>query len=425
MSLSINSSGVNHARQLVKSKEIESAKTWNLSRKERKALKPSMFLAKDDDTGELKFPFGKENKVYRSGLIAAKRRAVQYGYSNIVEEVDGLLKSWPEDQKDLFLYGVVGQEIQAKNVIDEAKALKDFSLRVNSPGGSVMEGYAIYNYFTGKGIRPKVYVDGFCGSIATVIACCGEVVMPENAIYMIHNPSSFVWGEKKDMLKEADVLAKIEEGIVSIYRHKSGLSEDKIKEMMDDETWLSAKEAKALGFCDEVSSPVDATMKFDLEKYFSKVPENLKRRHNVVKDFLMKKAKAIGLDVEDTIDEQALMAKITEHYEVRVASLEVAAAVTSLEARVGKDFAVMLGKISGKVETETFDALVKKIEDLQKLVDDAGERKSEKSDFDPETPTDEIIMKKAAEIEKELGVSSGDALVELAKREPELMANWV
>jgi hypothetical protein len=166
-------------------------------------------------------------------------------------------------------------------------------------------------------------------------------------------------------------------------------------------------------------------MEFDLEKYFSKVPENLKRRHNVVKDFLMKKAKAIGLAVEDTIDEQALMAKITDHYEVRVASLEVAAAVTSLESRVGKDFAVMLGKISGKVETETFDALVKKIEDLQKLIDDAGEQKSEKSDFDPETPTDEIIMKKAAEIEKELGVSSGDALVELAKREPELMANWV
>ena len=154
MSLSINSSGVNHARQLIKTKKIESAKTWNLSGKERKALKPSMFLAKDDDTGELKFPFGKENKVYRSGLIAAKRRAAQYGHSNVIEVVDErMFLVHSNEFKDLMInpdIDTLNSKYHEQLIIFIRQLLKLENYKIEIIGHTDNKGSDKYNHKLGK-----------------------------------------------------------------------------------------------------------------------------------------------------------------------------------------------------------------------------------------------------------------------------------
>jgi len=421
----INRQGVNNAKRLIRQGKVNKKSPWSLSYRERKRLLPNMFLAKDSESGELKYPFGKGGKVYRSALIAAKQRAGQQKDQRVLNQADRLLKlvdgKSNDFSDDYFLYGTFGADIKAKNVIDEIKDLGEFNLRINSPGGSVMEGYAIYNYVKSKGIKPKVYVDSFCGSIATVVACCGEVIMPENTMFMIHNPSSFAMGEKKDFLKEVEVLEKLTEGIIGIYADKTGLDRDKIEEMMDDETWLTAKEAKELGFCDVIADKVDIRMDFDLDRYFNKVPNKLKRRNNVDK-FLLKKAEALGVDVKDK-DESVVMAEVVKAYENKVRSLEVATTISELENRVGSDFAIMLGKVAGSIEEETFEAIVAKIENLQKIVDEIGEKQSDGGDVG-DVVGDDVVMKKVKEIAEKEGLSEASAIVELAKREPELMAKW-
>jgi ATP-dependent Clp endopeptidase proteolytic subunit ClpP len=158
--------------------------------------------------------------------------------------------------------------VNARGFVKELKALGDVSaldIHINSPGGDVFEGAAIYNILKQHKAEKRVFIDGLAASMASVVAMAGDTItMPENAMMMIHNPSTSAYGESKDMKKTAEMLDKIRDTLVSAYAAKTGLEDSKIVAIMDAETWLSAGEAIELGFADETTEAVKIAAAFDL-----------------------------------------------------------------------------------------------------------------------------------------------------------------
>ena len=168
--------------------------------------------------------------------------------------------------------------VSAREFLVELKALEDvdhLTVRINSPGGSVFDGLAIYNALRRHRARVTVFVEGIAASIASVIVCAGdEVVMPENAMLMLHEPSAVVAGTAEDLLSMAAALEKMRGSLVAAYRAKTGLAQERIEELMSRETWLSASEALELGFTDRIEQAVEMAACFDLSG-FRNAPEAL------------------------------------------------------------------------------------------------------------------------------------------------------
>lgn len=132
-------------------------------------------------------------------------------------------------------------------------------LRINSPGGSVVEGTAIYNALRRHKGGLTVHIDALAASMASVIAMAGApVYIADNALLMIHNPWTVSMGDSDQLRREADLLDKLKDSLRNAYVRKTGMEADRIAEMMDQETWLDAVEAVALGFADAIEEGVAA-----------------------------------------------------------------------------------------------------------------------------------------------------------------------
>lgn len=167
-----------------------------------------------------------------------------------------------ETEAELTVYGDIGEwlDVDSRKFTRELKQItaKQISVRINSGGGSVFTAQAILSSLRRHKAEIIVYIDGIAASAASVIAMAGDlIVMPSNAMMMIHNPSIGAWGESKDMRKTADILDKVRDTIVAAYKEKTGLEESKIVDLMNEETWLTANEAVELGFADEVENYQD------------------------------------------------------------------------------------------------------------------------------------------------------------------------
>jgi ATP-dependent Clp protease, protease subunit len=179
---------------------------------------------------------------------------------------------------EIVIYDEIGAfGIPAKAFLDELKALEpvpELTIRINSPGGSVFDGVAIYNALKRHEAAITVWIDGIAASIASMIAMAGdEIVMPENAMLMIHDPSGLVMGTAADMRATAEALDKMKAGMVAAYRDKSGRDDAEIEALMAAETWLSAQEALELGLADRVEEPVRMAGHFDLSRFRNTPPQ--------------------------------------------------------------------------------------------------------------------------------------------------------
>lgn len=193
---------------------------------------------------------------------------------------------------EILIYEQIGKDwygdgIGAKSFLEDLKALgnpPEINVRINSPGGSVFDGQAIYNALKRHTAKINVFIDGVAASIASVIAMAGDVVkMPENALMMIHDPSTGVYGTAEDMKKVLSALEKAKDTLVSAYNDKTKLDKDYLSELMTNETWMTATEAKKWGFIDEIDSPVEIAAHFDLSQ-FKNLPESFKAlMENVLK----------------------------------------------------------------------------------------------------------------------------------------------
>jgi ATP-dependent protease ClpP protease subunit len=132
-------------------------------------------------------------------------------------------------------------------------------LRINSPGGSVVEGTAIYNALRRHKGGLTVHIDALAASMASVIAMAGApVYIADNALLMIHNPWTVSMGDSDQLRREAALLDKLKDSLRNAYVRKTGMEADRIAQMMDEETWLDAVEAVALGFADAIEEGVAA-----------------------------------------------------------------------------------------------------------------------------------------------------------------------
>lgn len=169
------------------------------------------------------------------------------------------------DSQNFWTGEVIRSETSAKALRDalaEYPDAKEIAIYINSAGGSVTEGTAIYNQLKRHSAHKTVYVDGFACSIASVIAMAGDtVVMPRNALMMIHNMSMGVFGNAAELRKAADNLDTINQAGMAAYLQKAGekLDAGKLKEMYDAETWLTAAQCMELGLADQYAEK-DADM---------------------------------------------------------------------------------------------------------------------------------------------------------------------
>lgn len=178
---------------------------------------------------------------------------------------------------EIWLYDVVGEGffggMSAKQFADELKGLGSvdtINLRINSPGGSVFDGVAIYNQLKRHPANIVVDIDGLAASIASVIAMAGdEIRMADNAMMMIHDPSGFSMGDSSEMRKTADLLDQIKNTIVDTYGKRSKSSVKDIANWMEAETWFSAEDAVVKGFADKTTTEqnISACYDFDLSKF--------------------------------------------------------------------------------------------------------------------------------------------------------------
>lgn len=140
------------------------------------------------------------------------------------------------------------------------------TLNINSPGGSVFDALAIFNALKQSGKDITVYVMGIAASAASYIAMVGnKIVMPDNTFMMVHNPLNAIYGNAADMREMADVLDKIGNSLVSTYVARTGLDDAKVRELLANESYLTAAECLELGFADEVAPAVEVTASFERE----------------------------------------------------------------------------------------------------------------------------------------------------------------
>lgn len=162
---------------------------------------------------------------------------------------------------EIDVYDVVGDgwfygSVSARSVRNTLKAQKNaklIKLRINSEGGDVFDGFAIYNLLNEHPARVEVDIDALAASVASIIAMAAdEVRIASNAWLMIHNAWGAARGEAEDLRRWGDVLEKMSGQAAEIYAARSGLSLDEIRELMDAETWMTAEEALKRGFVDKV-----------------------------------------------------------------------------------------------------------------------------------------------------------------------------
>ncbi|WP_230041932.1 ClpP-like prohead protease/major capsid protein fusion protein [Escherichia coli] len=188
-----------------------------------------------------------------------------------------------QSDADIYIYDEIGfWGVTAKQFISDLNALGDIThinLHINSPGGDVFEGIAIFNALKTHGASITVYVDGVAASMASVIAMVGNpVIMPENTFMMIHKPFGFTGGDAEDMRTYADLLDKVEAVLLPAYAQKTGKTTDEIAAMLADETWMSGAECLAHGFSDQVTPAVKAMACIQSKRTeeFKKMPESIR-----------------------------------------------------------------------------------------------------------------------------------------------------
>lgn len=173
------------------------------------------------------------------------------------------IKNQTYSSADLFFYGDIVSETwqsewyeddmapgDVKKFLDQLDGTENINIHINSGGGSVFGGIAIYNMLRRNNAHKTVYVDGLAASIASVIMMAGdEIVMPKNATVMIHKPSAsyfFTTKNADDLRKDAESLDTCQEAIMQTYMTKAKVDKEEIEQKVNDETWLTGEEAAEL-----------------------------------------------------------------------------------------------------------------------------------------------------------------------------------
>jgi len=187
-----------------------------------------------------------------------------------------------EKTAEIYIYDEIGAGffggVSAKQFVDDLNKIgkvDTINLYLNSPGGDVFDGVAIYNALKRNKAQIDVHIDGLAASITSVIAMVGNsITIAENGMIMIHDPWTFAIGNSVEMRKQADVLDQVGGTLVNTYTARTGIDAEEVKALMGAETWLDADQAVAKGFADKKSPSVKMAAHFDLSR-FRNVPRDV------------------------------------------------------------------------------------------------------------------------------------------------------
>ena len=183
------------------------------------------------------------------------------------------IKAKADDTAEITIFDEIGiWGVTAKSFIADLKAIsaKTITLSVNSPGGSVFDGFAIYNALKNareNGVTINARIMGIAASAASfIVMAANSIEMPENSMMMVHYASGLAWGNSEDLRDTADILDKIDASLVGIYTARTGKSEEDVRALLQAETYLTAQEAKDAGFADTVTPNVKASATFEIDR---------------------------------------------------------------------------------------------------------------------------------------------------------------
>jgi len=271
-------------------------------------------------------------------------------------------------------------------------------LRINSPGGSVVEGTAIYNALRRHKGGVTVHIDALAASMASVIAMAGApVLIADNALMMIHNPWTVSMGGSEDLRKEADLLDMLKVNLRNAYVRKTGLGETEIQDMMDKETWLDAVDAVALGFADAIEEGVAAAA--------TATPENLRARFDNFAKGMSQKAEIEVPEAGTVVSESIAAEPILE-----VESSEPTPAVEA-EQPVAEEIIVDEPQAKANIA----DSILAKYNELSAKLDSAlAESSAYKAKFD-------TVSQDLARLERSLGLSAARVVPIISNAAPEAL----
>jgi len=207
----------------------------------------------------------------------------------IYDYVEGDSYDWWTDEK-------IESETSAnyfQKQLENAKDITQINIYINSYGGEVKEGLAIYNQLKRHSAQKTVYIDGFACSIASVIAMAGDkVVMGNNTLIMIHHASMGAFGNAEQLRKAANDVEVIDKASCSSYLTKAGdkLTEEILNQLLDNQTWLSAEQCLQYGLCDEIAGRENeniskAQQRFEkaIKQQMEHVKQEIKVPNNLIK----------------------------------------------------------------------------------------------------------------------------------------------
>ncbi len=281
----------------------------------------------DEDGTEMTIMF-----TYKDGQVEE--------HSNIKNKIDMNwynIKNSSDNTSEVVIYDEIGSwGVDSKTFIEEIKNIStnNVTLRINSPGGSVIDGLAIHDAIKRMPQKVTTRIEGLAASIASIIALGGdEVTMSENSLFMIHNVWGGETGGADDMRKAADLMDKMTDRLVNIYVSKTGKSEEEIRAWMDAETWFDSNEALEAGFINYIEEPIALAAKFDIEKL------NYKNKSLVVDMFNSNKKIKMEKQFEDLKNyiSDLFASKANKVEEVKILDNdEVVAKISELETAIAE-----------------------------------------------------------------------------------------
>ena len=196
----------------------------------------------------------------------------------------GDITSWEWFENDVSSY-TLSKELQELD-----KDIEFINVHINSYGGEVAEGLAIYNMLRNHKAKVRTYCDGFACSIASVIFMAGdERIMNNASLLMVHNAWMRTAGNAEKLRKDADDLDKITQASIEAYKSRVNITEEKIKELLDNETWILPSEALEMGFATSIiGEPATEKAAASARKTLFNLIKNQNLKHQAQKEHKQK-----------------------------------------------------------------------------------------------------------------------------------------
>jgi ATP-dependent Clp protease protease subunit len=281
-------------------------------------------------------------------LMSKKTIKILNGSLNNTNHQFWNFKNLSEADAELTLYGTIAQEeswwsdvASSKKFTQDLKNLgdvKNITVKINSGGGDVFAGIAIYAALKDHAAYVIAKIEGLAASIASVIAMAAdEIIIPSSSFMMIHNPASAQWGEAKDFRQMAETLDVIKDGIMNAYVAKTGKDKKELSSLMDKETWMTGEMAVEQGFADKVEKESSASNVFmngnllivngvshDLSNFKSKpqINNGIEQQETNALSMFQKFMDFIKGAPQDTVENAVAVANITNKEE-EISTMEI------------------------------------------------------------------------------------------------------